>query len=262
MHSKTAQWHLKNVLSVKELEEIILVGDPDQQKAILQNSSLSDELIFQLYNKDNIFESIEENHWQKLITHTIDRFKYLVSTVRSEDRDIEASLQSNNKEKMICSAWHLASTVPVKDSWATVLMGLYENLPKVKLPITDIHSAISRWDGYGSDNEENDAYFTIRTHLADFIPIKSETQNYFVNADDFALRASFYKRFVPNQMSEVVEYFEKDREKFLYWAILNRHILCNEQYSSKILNYCHKVDDNEPFYSQIYLQKLNKITKK
>jgi len=239
-----------NWLSASELEEIILSGSQNEQEAILKNAHLDTKVIEEIYKKEKAFQSISEGLWQKLITYSIGNVLLY--------KQVEKNESSITWSNAIDSAWQLAMTVSVDDKWACILMGLYENIARINSTKINIEYAIERWNVEPENKEQADAYESICINLADLIDVNSNSEQ-LKSSDIPALRYSFYKRFLPKSKKELDQFYDRDREKFVYWALLNPRVLTNEDFSKLLREQCRQLDDGEPFYEHIYLKNKKKM---
>ena len=242
-----------SLLKQSEIKEILLSGNTEEQQAILKNSNISSELLFQLFCKTEIFDSISELEWQKLISYSIGNEK-----LQSLPTTYPFTTSYKKWREVITSAWKLTIIVKVTDDWACLLMGLSESLYKLDfIPINEIIKTINRWQKPQTDIENEDAYFSIRMHLADFIPINSTTVSQFTESNDQAMKSSYYKRFVPSTENEISMYFKIDREQFFIFAIQNENIIKSKKYLETIYQFSVELDNDELFYTHL-LEKLLK----
>ena len=235
-----------NLLQKFEIKEILLSGKSEEQEVILKNPHISSELLLDLFCKTNMFNSISELDWQKLISYTIGNKKL-------QTLPLTYPFMTNYKkwEEVISSAWQLTKNVEVNDDWACLLMGVYEKLYKIELPVIEINKTINRWQKPNTDKDNVDAYFSIRLHLADLMPINSGTEKKFTDSNDPAIKASYYKRFVPESINEVDKYLEIDREQFFLFAVQNENIINNKNLIKRIHEFSLELDYDELFYTRI-----------
>jgi len=241
-----------SVLKQYQAEAVLLNGSLQEQQAILQNPHFSSLIFGHIYSKTGSFSSLSDDQLKVLIGSSIGnkRFQFAPSILASTTNN-ESHITSDLREALE-SAWKLSVSVPVDDSWAIVLMGLYETLIRVENPFDDIGKAIERWRGPAQNEEHSDAFESIRMHLADLIDIDSEDGKNLRESEDIALRQSFYKRFSPANKIELEEFYVKDQDKFVFWALSNKEIIGKQKYSEKLKELCLLLDSEDTFYQELY----------
>ena len=235
-----------SLLRKSEIEEILLFGDSQEQEALLNNPNISSEILFNLFSKKKCFSSISESHWQNLISYSIGNRKLRTSP----DYNVY-SVHHNNWIKAITAGWLLGEIVSVNDSWAYILLGMYEKLHVLEINDKKIRDLSNRWNQPDSSSDDEDIYFNIRIKLADLIPINSKTISQFSETEEKVLKSSFYKRFVPVNLDELDKYWRLDGELFIINAIKNEKILNSKKFLSKIHSICEELDNNDLFYTHI-----------
>ena len=249
--------HSGSVLNQYQAEAVLLNGSLQEQQAILQNPHFSSILFHHIYAKTGNFSSISDERLKHLIRSSIGNIKFQIASFSEATDKNKASDSDVDFRAALRSAWALSLTVPVDDSWAIVLMGLYESLIRIENPFDDIGKAIERWRGPAQNAEHSDAYESIRMNLADLIDIDSQKGKNLKESDDIALRQSFYKRFSPANTTELEQFYAKDHDRFIFWALSNKDILSEKKNAEKLKDLCKLLDSEDTFYQTLFQQRAS-----
>lgn len=176
---------------------------------LLQNEHVSDEILVDLYEKNSNFEKIEDELWFKLILATSSNPRL---TKSYDDRWLDgyAEFQYNH---VFTLAWGLFAQLPVNNNTACILSYLAQKLFPEKPHGMDLKKTISRWNV-----KDEDEYFPYYSHCRYFLAglISDHTSEFkeMKKDSDLSVRRSYYRRFRPENSSEIRAFFDKDSKYF------------------------------------------------
>jgi hypothetical protein len=232
------------------LDELLVSKNSDLLSGLFSNPFVDNDLLVNLYEKNEYFEKLDYDFWFELIAHTLSNPR--LSTPYSEtwmNPWAEYSYRG-----IFSAGWKLFEKLPVNKKSAVLLSRLAETIVQDKLHDMALYDVIKRWKVDDTDKYV-DYYALCRKALANFIDdFKPEFQK-LKESEDVALRQSYYHRFAPEQKEEVRELFEKDNEKFLEEAIENINLYKKESIRDELRKCCW--DYKDPYHDLLYPNTFN-----
>ncbi len=187
----------------------------DELRALVSNSSLSDKLFTDCFEKKGPLERLSEEEYQSVIFSVADNPRM----VTPYDDTYLDGWSDYSYHKVFDSAWKLTESVPNTMAWASVL---YHLLYRCRLPTAfDPRPVFARWHLETPDNKDhkNSGYY-LRSRLADLLPADEAL----LKTNDGALRDSFYRRFDPHKYTQWPKFAQIDQEHFLDSALYNKNL--------------------------------------
>jgi hypothetical protein len=186
--------------------------------ALMSNPNIDDRILEFCFERKQLFEKVSDEHYRNILLVVGDNPRL---SKPYDDRWVDG-YADYSYHKVFNDAWNLTKTVPATVEWAAVLAHLLRNcLPPSNF---DPIPAISRWYIDAAQNAEERNWhgygFYVRSRLADLLNADDALRN----ADDLALRTSFYRRFDPRRYPNWKTLAPKDGEEFLTAALENKLI--------------------------------------
>ena len=147
-----ANWHLLGALRdsayyKQVLKELVSNGDKTLLRAFYTNSSISADVLLDLYKKSEPYKDLEQSYWLSLISATAGA-KYLQDSYYYYELD-----------KLLCSVWKLFDTLNANERNATILSSLTGDLRPVIPDDMDLPSVEKKWNIETGD-EYSDTFIT------------------------------------------------------------------------------------------------------
>jgi hypothetical protein len=201
-------YNLENVVAEPSVERL------GELHALMSNPHLPNSLFQQCFARHGVFGKLTENDFRKLIIQVADNPR--LSTPYDESRwaGWRDGLTEHDYNKVFSDAWNLANSIPTTEPWAYALwMLLRQTQPPL---IFEPKHAINRWQ-VDPPIEPSEQYplrpysFGLRSRLADLL----KADEALLQADDLALRLSFYRRFNPARFPNWSQFYDRDGEDLL-----------------------------------------------
>ena len=205
---------------VIDLKAIAKRGDRRELEALVLNPHLPDSFYEHLLNRKEHFAELSDRDHKVMLYRLGDNPRLSASY---DDTYLDG-YKDYKYHSVFTAVWQLAATVPTTQEWAAVLVHL---LHKAQPPVgfKEISQVIEKWkiDPLRKDDDSyyNPGYgFDLRSRLADLL----EADDNLLNAQDPALRHSFYRRFSPRKYKDWPEFLQKDGEDFVQEAMQNTEL--------------------------------------
>ena len=223
-------------LQSDDIKVIISENVDAELEALAKNKFFDDDAIKHLLNHSGDFSDLSEDQYIRMLS-------YLGSNPRMssayDSRLLDGWTEFSHGE-VSSLAWELARTLPATMTNAAVL---YELLQHTSVPIRyeNPKEVVQRWRIEEKPKDERPfaySYF-LRTRLADLLKADSDL----LNADDPALRESFYRRFSVWEYNDWPEFIEKDGELAFDAIVENEKLWQNEETRKLLRDAAWKVPD-------------------
>jgi hypothetical protein len=207
-------YSLENVVAEPSVERL------GELHALMLNPHLPNSLFQQCFARQGVFGKLTEDEFRELIIQIADNPR--LSTPYDESGWMDGWAQ-HDYYKVFSDAWNLANIMPTTVPWAFALwMLLRQTQPP---PGFKPRPAINRWQ-IDPPIEPSEQYprrpysFGLRSRLADLL----KSDEALLQADDLALRLSFYRRFNPTLFPNWSQFYGRDGEDFLDAARSNETV--------------------------------------
>lgn len=225
--------HLLNELDhlgrkpVFDLSMIATLGNRDELEALALNPHLPNLLYEHLLDRTAYFAGLDELNYKFMLSRLGENIR-LSTPYEKAGSTIWPWSKEHEYNGVFSKAWRLTTRVPATEEWAEVLLKLLHKA-EGGLRKEEIAQTIARWQidpPRKDDVNEADLFFypgsgyDLRSRLADLL----NADDSLLNAEDPALRHSFYRRFHPWEYKKWTEFFQKDGESFVWEAMQNMNL--------------------------------------
>ena len=147
-----ANWHLLGALRdsayyKQVLKELVSNGDKTLLRAFYTNSSISEDVLLDLYKKREPYKDLEQSYWLSLISAT------------AGAKCLQDSHYYYELNKLLCSVWKLFDTLNANERNATILSSLTRDVRPVIPDDMDLPSVEKKWNIETGD-EYSDTFIT------------------------------------------------------------------------------------------------------
>jgi hypothetical protein len=193
-----------------------VVAEPSEERlselhALMSNPHLPNAIFGLCFSRNRVFGKLSGDEYRELLIHMANNPR--LSTPYDEEGWMDGWAEHDYR-KVFNNAWDLTNSMPTTEPWAYALwMLLRRTQPAVGFKP---NPAINRWQidppiEPGKQYPLRPYSFELRGRLADFLAADKAL----LQADDLALRLSFYRRFNPTLFPNWLQFYEGDREDFL-----------------------------------------------
>ncbi len=227
-----------------DLKTLAKTGHIWELEAFVSNIGLNEDGIISFIRRENEFSEITERRYIRALRALADNPR--LGTAYSDTRPMDGWAE-HTYNKVFDEVWGLTLTQPVDQKWAEILAPLIRNCsPPVGF---DVNAAITRWRIDLPKMDTKMFYwpgssFHLRTHIADALP----PDDVLKDADDFALRLSFYRRLDPARYPTWPDLVARDfnswdPEQAAYDVLLNKHLWRKAEQRNRLGELCWAVPD-------------------
>ena len=147
-----ANWHLlgafrESAYYKQVLKELVSNGDKTLLRAFYTNSSISADVLLDLYKKSEPYKDLEQSYWLSLISAT------------AGAKCLQDSHYYYELNKLLCSVWKLFDTLNANERNATILSSLTRDVRPVIPDDMDLPSVEKKWNIETGD-EYSDTFIT------------------------------------------------------------------------------------------------------
>jgi hypothetical protein len=242
------------------LKQLVKDFDKDLLAAYISNKNIKDDVLVNLFEKSEYFNSLSEEKWITLI--------WLSTSNKRLSEPYDDSWMDGASEylynKVFTSAWHLFETLPVNKKSAAMLSQLGEQLVANKPHDIDVMAVLQRWKNDEASEEKSlsDSFLWCRYHLAKLFPDYGSEFKALVDSGDLALRQSYYTRFRPDKPEDIRKYYDKDGEEFLFFAVENERLYFSEETRKALHDCCWDNKDSDLLYPNLFNSRSDYFKKK
>ena len=236
-------------------------GTKVEQESLIKNINLGEKVIEDLLSRKGLFEDKSDDEYIRLLGWLGENPR--MKTTFDQTGQICTDFGSYSHNHVFSMAWKLAETLPVTQKFAYALYKLLFGTKTVSATIfKDFPSVMERWRIEDDANSGKPTYrgsYFLRIRLADL----NNADDKLLNSDDFAERASFYRRFSPWSYKDWPSFIEKDGKNAFDEFVYNDKLWMDEK-TRKLLSdivWRKKVPDPDVTLSLDSINKLLSVEK-
>jgi hypothetical protein len=207
--------------------------------AFASNPRLPDSIIEALLRREDSFSGLHDDRFAKVLLALSENPRM----AREYDSIYMDGWAEYSYHKPFEVAWSLVHTLPTNQHWAAILQRLLAKCPPPHL-FEALDEAIDRWridlpKREGDLGDWQGDSFYLRSRLADL----KKVDTLLLNANDLALRLSFYRRFHPKEFKHWPSFLQRDGESFADAALQNLELWRTAEDRENLSRLCWAVPD-------------------
>jgi hypothetical protein len=228
-------------IALRQSADILRNGNMSLMEALVQCKFLPGKFFEDIFRRSGPFAEIGDQRFLAIL-HRIEGSPRLSRPYDDTFFDGDAEYMYH---RAFQAAWDLTRTVPADQRWATALWGLLENCKRPQGGrFAKIDETLERWridPPFVGEPQwwKRSPSFHVRVLLAGFL----NAEESLLNADDPALRASFYRRFLPSKFKNWPSFFDMDGCEFVQAVLRNTSIWRNVSERARLEQVCWDCPD-------------------
>lgn len=216
---------------VEFLPQMLLDWNADNLQALFSNSLIPDDLLVDLFERKEPFDSLDDKKWMLLCAYTISNDR--LSTPH-DDSCMDGGA-AYDYGKVFTSAWWLFDKFPCTALAARVLMKLGEKLIPDCPHDMKVMEVIKKWE-VDPDHEDAEPFDSVRSLLGSLL--RGEDFDALKESDDPAMRRSYYRYLRHPQPDDIRQGFENEGDNYIFYASTNKYIFSNEDNRKALHEVC------------------------
>jgi hypothetical protein len=233
-----------------ELRKFFHSAPRDEVVALLQNPTVDEHLLTNLFLKDGMFIDFDDELWMKILGATIGNPR--LTAEYSGPMDGYAEYSHN---KVFDAAWALTGKVPTTEIWAMLLSHVLESVKPHSFSMKDIMKVIARWriEPKKEKRDSSDLFLDPFLHLRFLLTqlISKTTLAELGRHEDIAIRCGVYRRC--SMTTEVMrKAFSAEPQFFLDHAVDNELVWRNAETRALLRELSWEEKKMDMWYPNLY----------